>query len=36
MDSVTVTDGFREGFNETDIHGYTTVFMVEGEESPNL
>jgi hypothetical protein len=36
MDSVTVTDGKIEGFNETDIHGYTRVYFMKGEGSPNL
>jgi hypothetical protein len=36
IDSVTVTDGRREGFNETDIHGYTAVSFMEGEGYPNL
>jgi hypothetical protein len=34
--SVTVTDGYAEGFNEIDLHGYTTVSFVEGDGLPNL
>jgi hypothetical protein len=31
MNSVTVTDGYRQGFyNETDLHGFTTVFCGSG------
>jgi hypothetical protein len=36
MDSVTFTDGCTEGFNETEIHLYTTVSFVGGEGLPNL
>jgi hypothetical protein len=36
MDSVTVIDGCTVGFNEINIHNYTTVSFVEGEGSPNL
>jgi hypothetical protein len=36
MSSVTVTDGYTEGYNETDIHGHTTVSFVEEEGWPNL
>jgi hypothetical protein len=35
MDGVTVTDGCTEGFNERDMHGYTTVSLVLGERLPN-
>jgi hypothetical protein len=32
MGSVTVTDGHTEGYTETEIHGHTTVSLLEGEE----
>jgi hypothetical protein len=36
MDSFTVSDGCTEGFNETDVQGYTKVSFVEREGLPNL
>jgi hypothetical protein len=32
MVSVTVTDGCREGYNEIEIHNYTTVSFMKGHE----
>ena len=34
--TVLVTDGWTEGYNETNIHDYATVSFVEQEGSPNL
>ncbi len=33
MNSVTVTDGSRSGYNEIKIYGYTTVFSRKGKDS---
>jgi hypothetical protein len=30
MHSVTIIDGCIEGYNETEIHGYTTISVMEG------
>jgi hypothetical protein len=34
IDSVTVTDACREGYNENEIRSYTTVAFIEGEGRP--
>jgi hypothetical protein len=36
IDRVTVTDGCTEGYNEANIHKYTTVSFMGVEGSPNL
>jgi hypothetical protein len=35
MNTVIVTDGCKESFNETDIHGYTTVFLWKWKDRPS-
>jgi hypothetical protein len=34
MDIVTVTDGLTEGYNETEIYVYTTIYFRKGKDCP--